>query len=91
MQHTITLLTNANLGENTHQEAKIQCINSAKVREPENSSTGPPRAKCNLIGTDCADLMEVNTKMVMAIGALDAATNVSCVETLSLMLSTHLR
>ncbi len=76
----ITLLTNSNLGKTTHQAAKIQLINAAKAREPEDSYIGQPRVKCNLIGADCADLREVNTKIVLAMDGLDAAINVSGVE-----------
>ncbi len=76
----ITLITNANLGETTHQSAKIQLISAAKARMPEESNSDPPLAKCNLIGSDCANLREVNTKLVTTIDQLDAAINVSGAE-----------
>ncbi len=51
-------------------------LRQESLRTPAPARRGP----CNLIGTDCENLREVNTKMVLAIDALDAATNVSGVE-----------
>ncbi len=58
----------------------MQLIISTNESEPDDSYTGPPRAKCNLIGTDCADFREADTKIFLAVDAQDAATNVSGVE-----------
>lgn len=76
----ITLITNANLGETTHQSAKIQLINAAKAREPEETRPAPPLAKCNLVGSDCTDLREINTKLVTTIDGLTAAIEVDGAE-----------
>ena len=69
----ITLLTNANLGETTHQSAKIQLINAAKARHPEGSDASPPGPKCILVGDDCEKLRTINTTIVSTSDQIEAS------------------